>query len=392
MSAGKIRALKTRFAMAMLVASSLTVFSYAKAFIKSPKLPAEPFDYQVKLPQHYLEAVSRRGRVATAAIEMDNTPEYNPTTNEGATLGRVLFYDKNLSLNRAVSCASCHKQEYGFSDKRTRSVGFDKGLTRRHSMGLTNARFYERGRAFWDDRAASLEVQALMPIQDEVEMGMPLPELEKRLSVIGYYPPLFDAAFGDAEISSKRIGQAIAQFIRSMVSVDSEYDQGRTEVNNPIVDFPNFSTKENLGKTLFMLPEQLGGAGCIGCHTTEAFVNPRRGPINNGLDVETAEDDGAGEVFRPGRFAGTFKSPSLRNVAVTAPYMHDGRFKTLEEVIDHYNEEVKPHPNLAGGLINDDGDPRQLNLSSSEKRALVAFLKTLTDKKMLRDEKFSDPF
>jgi cytochrome c peroxidase len=328
----------------------------------SPRLPVKCYDYAVDFPQHYLESRSRRGRVVIAAIEHDNTPEYNPTTNEGAALGRVLFYDKNLSLNRTVS------------------------------MGLTNARFYERGRAFWDDRAASLETQALMPIQDEIEMGMTLPKLEARLSGIRYYPPLFEAAFGSPEVTSRRIGQAISQFIRSMVSVDSKYDEGRAKVSNPTTDFPNFSTKENLGKSLFMLPEQLGGIGCIRCHTTEAFINPARGPINNGLDEDTSTDDGAGEVFGSRRFSGAFKSPSLRNIAVTAPYMHDGRFATLEEVVEHYDKDVKLHPNLAGGLSQTNGTPKRLNLSSSEKKALVAFLKTLTDKKMLRDAKFSDPF
>jgi cytochrome c peroxidase len=376
-----------------LVVSSEATKSNTPSHHKSPKLPSKLYDYVVELPEHYQEAPSRRNRgQADTAIEYDNTPDDNPTTNEGATLGRVLFYDKSLSFNHTVSCASCHKQEFGFADNQKLSVGFNEELTRRHSMGLTNVRFYESGRGFWDDRATSLEAQALMPIQDEVEMGMTLPAVEKRLSGIDYYPKLFKAAFGDSEVTSERIGKALAQFIRSLVSFDSDYDDGRARVSNPAADFPNFSTKENLGKHLFMLPEPRGGLGCIACHTTEAFVNPPRGPINNGLDIETAMDDGAGEVFRPARFSGSFKTPSLRNVAVGAPYMHDGRFESLEEVIDHYDSGVQPHPNLAGRLMDDEGAPKQLNLTSSEKRALVAFLETLTDKKMLRDKKFSDPF
>lgn len=355
-------------------------------------LPETPYGYStINLPAHLTTNVLL-GPGQNAAADNDNTPSSNPTTNEGATLGRVLFYDKNLSANGTISCASCHKQEKGFSDDAAFSLGFEGGTTRRHSMSLINARWYGRGRFFWDERAETLESQVLMPFQDPVEMGMTLEEVVSAVQSLSYYPPLFEDAFGTSEVNSERIARALAQFVRSIVSVDSKYDEGRQGVNIPTADFPNFSDSENNGKRLFFLPVPLGGGGCVGCHSTEAFINPDNGTANNGLDATSTDDLGVFEAINNPAFMGAFKVPSLKNIALTAPYMHDGRFSTLEEVIEHYNSGIQNHPNLGDALRDDNGQPIRLNLTEQEKTDLASFLKTLTDDEITNDIKFSDPF
>lgn len=355
-------------------------------------LPSSPFDYvTINLPSHLTTNVLL-GPGQNAAADNDNTPFANPVTNDGATLGRVLFYDKKLSANGTISCASCHKQDKGFSDDAVHSVGFDGGTTRRHSMSLINARWYGRGRFFWDERAATLEDQVLMPFQDPVEMGMTLEQVVNKVKAQSYYPELFEKAFGSQEITSDRISKALAQFVRSMVSVNSKYDQGRQMVNIPTNNFPNFTQSENNGKLLFFRPVNLGGGGCVGCHSTEAFINPDNGTTNNGLDANSTDDLGVFEAINNPNFFGTFKVPSLKNIALTAPYMHDGRFASLEEVVEHYNSGVQNHPNLGNALKNANGQPNRLNLTPQQKTDLVNFLKTLTDETIANDAKFSDPF
>lgn len=258
-------------------------------------------------------------------------------------------------------------------------------------MPLINARYYARGRFFWDERAATFEDQVLKPFQDEVEMGLTLTELVDLVNEQPYYASLFESAFGDTEINSDRIAKALAQFVRSIVSYQSKYDIGRAGVMSPGAAFSNFTTSENTGKLLFFRPVQIGGAGCAGCHSTEAFIAPGA-PRNNGLDAASATDLGAGEVFTAPQFVGTFKVGSLRNIELTAPYMHDGRFSTLEEVVEHYNSGIQNHPTLDPVLKGIVGQPLQLNLSASQKTALVDFLKTLTDVSVATEEKWSDPF
>lgn len=355
-------------------------------------LPATPYDYaSLDLPFYFLVDVPESA-LPTSINGLDNTPDDNPVTNEGATLGRVLFYDKKLSANGTVSCASCHKQSHGFSDDHVLSLGFDGGTTGRHSMSLINARYYQRGRFFWDERAATLEEQVLMPFQDPVEMGLTINELVNKVETQSYYADLFESAFGTTEINADRISKALAQFVRSIVSYSSRYDEGRAMVSNPGANFPNFSEAENLGKALFFQTIPNGGGACFGCHTTEAFVSANPGPQNNGLDAESTTDLGAGGVFTNPIFVGRFKTSTLRNIERTAPYMHDGRFATLEEVVEHYNSGIQAHPTLAPALTNTDGTPVQLNFSEEEKAALVAFLKTLTDTSLESDIKWSDPF
>ena len=323
-------------------------------------------------------------------LENDNAPSLNRVTDAGAALGRVLFFDKQLSRNNTVACASCHRQEIGFTDDLTLSDGFEGGKTGAHSMRLANANFYAGERMFWDKRALDLEDQSTMPIKDHTEMGFDdsvggIDSLLRKMEQIEYYPVLFERAFGTELITEERIQRALAQYVRSMVSTGSRFDEGYAQVfdpalpnNNLNVPFPNFSPQENNGKNLFLAPPPQG-AGCAGCHQPPTFA---LGPnsLSNGLDT--------GETT-------IFKSPSLKNIDIGGPYMHDGRFATLEEVIEHYNSGVKPGPALDIRLtVPGPGGPQPqlLNLSDNEKAALAAFLRTLTDEQLLADGKFADPF
>ncbi len=345
-------------------------------------LPSTPFNYSnITLPP-YLNAPNIIGQI--------NTPGNNQITDNGATLGRVLFYDKNLSINNTISCASCHKQASAFSDPVAKSQGFNGGLTGRNSMTLIMAKYYPNGRFFWDQRAASLEDQVLIPVQDMVEMGMTLPALETKLKGLAYYPPLFQRAFGDTNVTSGRISAALSQFVRSIVSYRSKYDAGRgtlpaVPAPPPNAPFPNFTPQETRGKEIFLSP--LGG--CAPCHGSETFTAPEE--KNNGLDLATT-DRGFGAVVNNMNLDATFKVTTLRNVELTAPYMHDGRFATLEQVVEHYSSGVRNHPNLSPQLRLPNGLPRQANLSPEDKAALVAFLKTLTDNTIATEVKYSNPF
>jgi cytochrome c peroxidase len=317
-------------------------------------------------------------------LAQDNTPLTNITSDLGATLGRVLFYDKRLSTNQTVSCASCHQQAHGFSDPRQFSAGFAGDLTGRNSMGLSHARWYQRRSFFWDERAATLEDQVLQPIQNSVEMGMTLTALTNRLAAEPFYTNLFAKTFGSTAITAGRISQALAQFVRSIVSVQSKYDTG---VSN---NFANFTAQENLGRQIFF--GQVGNppATCAACHGTDNFV-PGPALNNNGLEFPYV-DLGVGGITGNPADNGKFKSPSLRNIELTAPYMHDGRFTNLEQVVEFYNSGVVDNPNLSPPLRNPNGTVRRLNLTPLQKAALVAFLKTLTDPNLATNEKYSDPF
>ncbi len=355
-----------------------------------PELPSTPFNYSsITLPNHFLIG----GPPGPAAVvNSDNTPGNNEITDAGATLGRVLFYDPSLSQNYSISCASCHDPVAGFSDPATHSVGFDGGLTRRNSMGLSNARYYAPGSFFWDQRAATLEDQVLMPLQDPVEMGMTLTEVVERIEQRDFYAPLFTEAFGDATVTSERASLAMAQFVRSMVSFESRYDQGRAQAPNPLVNFPNFTAQENFGKRLFTAPPPAGGFGCAACHASEAQINRPGGPTNNGLNANTSLDEGVFEATGNPADRGKFKVPSLRNIALTAPYMHDGSLATLEDVLDFYSTGVQNHPNLDPVLRAPNGQPLQINMTAGQRAAIIAFFHTLTDSAMVDNPKFSDPF
>jgi cytochrome c peroxidase len=354
-------------------------------------LPDTPYNYSnPDFPEYFF--INDSGVLPSSVNNIDNTPTTNPVTNAGATLGRVLFYDKNLSTNKTTACGSCHRQEKAFADSSPFSHGLFGGATRRNSMTMINTRFYKRGHFFYDERANTLEDQVLMPIVDQTEMGLSLTEIAQRVAAQPYYAKLFTAAFGNSHVTNDLIADALSQFVRSMVSYESKYDTGRAQVANMRDPFPNFTASENRGKDLFLKPFADGGVNCFSCHTTEAFVSPNGGPLNNGLDLASTIDLGAFEFSQNASQKGAFKIPTLRNIALTAPYMHDARFNTLAQVIEHYNSGVKNHPNLAPGLKGNDGLPRQLNLSEADKLALVLFLNTLTDPTIFSGAKYSDPF
>jgi len=344
-------------------------------------LPATSFAYANQQLPNYLLTPNIAGQ--------DNTPTDNAVTDPGATLGRVLFYDKTLSLNKTVSCASCHHQALGFSDSAVLSKGFQGGLTTRNSMSLVNARYYPAKHFFWDERATTLEAQVLTPIQNSVEMGMQLDTLVNRLKATKHYPVLFTKAFGDTTINSDRISKALSQFVRSIISYQSKYDAGRSQVPpgaDPVqTPYNNFTAQENQGKQLFFSPL----TACATCHGTETFTAP--GNRNDGIENPSV-DEGVGGVTNIIAQVGNFKVPSLKNIELTAPYMHDGRFATLEQVVEHYNSGIQANPNLAPQLKNPNGTPKRLNLTDEQKASLVAFLKTLTDTSITTDEKFSNPF
>lgn len=352
--------------------------------LDAPILPATPFDYRTPLPAHLA------GLAALDSAPGDAISGNAASGNAIATLGRVLFHDRQLSRNGLVACASCHTPAFGFDDATRLSIGFEGRLTRRAAMALANVRFNPRKRQFRDERAASLEEQVLDPFTDPVEMGLRQGELVSRVAARPFYRPLFQAAFGGPDISNERIARALAHYVRAIVSVSARYDAARAEASGPLEPFAQFTEAENRGKHLFFTPRTEGGAGCFQCHETEAFV--LLAPRNNGLDEDNSRDGGIGEKTGSPAELGLFRTASLKNIAASAPYMHDGRFKTLEEVVEHYASGVKANANLAPELRDADGSPTRLHLSPADRAALVAFLGTLNDDALMSDPRFSDPF
>lgn len=320
-----------------------TVTTTTTGSAAAPSLPASPFNYSnIPFPAHIT------ARLATD----DNTPVVNPLTDNGATLGRVLFYDKNLSKNNSVSCGSCHRPDLSFSDSAVKSKGFLGGSTDRHSMALLNVRFYRSGKMFWDERAATLEEQVLMPIQNTTEMGVTLAELETKVSAQTYYPALFQKAFGTSQINSDRISKALAQFVRSIVTYQSKYDRVKQGL-------ATFTADERDGETIFLTR---GNITCAGCHTPPMFITSSpEAPFS----LQDPLDLGINNQRR-------FKSSSLRNIANTAPYFHNGSVSSLE--------------NMLAGNIPQHGAPPQ------DRQKLIAFMQTLTDVTTIADIKYADPF
>lgn len=349
----------------------------------TPNLPSTEYAYGLKTP-------SSAGGTANSGLGNNNlgfaiNSENPDITNAGATLGRVLFYDPQLSLNNTVSCASCHHQANGFADNKAQSVGFGGRVTPRNSMAIVNPML--NANLFWDSRSSSVKDLVSQPIQNHIEMGMEdLDALAQKLQKISYYPALIQKAYGHSEMNSFLIVDALSQFVCSISSSDSKFDH--SVANN----FSDYTALEKMGKDLFFSTK----TKCSQCHSGANFAAPDfpgsgdayssptiKGTANIGLDMVFA-DQGKGD--------GKFRIPSLRNVALTAPYMHDGRFNTLMDVVEHYNSGVKAHNQLDFKLRNSDGTPQRLQLNELEKRALVAFMNTLTDDVLIHDPKFSNPF
>lgn len=364
-----IRAMRQRRGLTTIDTTWIVIFARS---LDAPSLPSVPYRYlggSRELPEPLSRVALRDGSASLEATAHLN----NPTTDAGAALGRVLFYDKRLSANDAVSCASCHHQSAGFGDTLRLSRGYRGQETKRHSMALANVRFTRGGGFFWDQRAKTLEQQVLMPIVDPIEMGMTLTDLYHKLQLIPYYPALYDAAFGSPEITIERTARALAQFLRTMVAMDSPFDRALAEGS---AGFVRLTAEQGAGLTVFR------SSGCMLCHS--GLTHSVNSAMNSGLDAEAA-DTGAGR--------GMFRAPSLRNVAVRAPYMHDGRFKTLDEVIDFYSSGVQANPHLDARIRDRvTQGPKRLNLDTGQRIALRAFLQALTDSTFLAAPEFSDPF
>ncbi len=303
----------------------------------------------------------------------------NPLTVQGVALGKKLFFDPILSSDLTQSCGSCHNQSDGFTDHKN---AFSKGvlgqLGNRNSMPLFNLLLHNNG-FFWDGRAVKLREQALMPIQDHLEMNENLPHVVSKLNDIRTYRLMFDAAFGKKEITPERIGLALEQYMYTLVSGDSKFDRVQRGLDT-------FSISEKKGQILFNTEfnpaSGIKGADCFHCHGDINFTNNEY--LNNGLD-SVFTDRGRALVTGRANDEGKFKVPSLRNVEVTGPYMHDGRFKTMEEVVEHYNSGIR----LSSTLDPNMHTIRQgLQLTASEKRDLINFMKTLTDQTYLNNPKY----
>jgi len=324
----------------------------------------------------------------TAYLDLPAIP-YNYTApgtqtisgNYIATLGRVLFYDSHLSLNNAVSCGSCHKQSLAFGDNVAFSAGYEGRPTKRNSIAL-NMLEGSSG-LFWDGRESNIANLSLRPLTSHVEMGIDDPTvLPAKLSRLPYYQQLFTEAYGDNNITTERISSAIAAFITSInsgVTRFDQYEQGnvRAMTAQEVQGMGLFDTKYN----------------CAGCHTggSGGYTGSSFSFKDIGLD-NTYTDMGRGTITGRATDNGTFKVPNLRNVALTAPYMHDGRYKTLGDVIDHYSHNIYNTPNLDPLLKDKNGNAMAMNITDAEKQAIVAFLATLTDYSTMNDPKFSNPF
>lgn len=323
-------------------------------------------------------------------------------TDIGATLGRVLFYDKRLSVNNTISCASCHQQSLAFSDANRASIGVH-GTTGRHSMRIVNIGYGEDQRFFWDRRAPSLEHQSTEPIQDHIEMGFSgkpgspnLDDLIEKLQMLPYYNELFTAAFGDPVITEERMQGALSQFMRSIISFDARYDEGRAQVINDLEPFPNFSAQENLGKSLFIQDGIFnasgirigGGLGCGSCHRPPLFdIDPAS--LNNGV---------MGSLDGSGPDQTNTRSPSLRDVvkadgSANGPFMHNALSSDMRTVLQHYGTMGMQRMNtIIDPRLRPNGMPQRLAMTQEETDAVIAFLKTLAGVEIYRAERWSNPF
>lgn len=311
-------------------------------------------------------------------------PADNPLTEQGVKLGRMLFYETRLSGDNSLACASCHKQENAFTDTNRFSTGIDGLDGHRQAMSAVNMLWNTNG-YFWDGRAQKLRDQSIIPIQDVLEMNETMENVVEKLEQDTLYTHQFFRAFGSEDISSFRIGLALEQFMNSIVSYRSKYDlflDGEA----------TFTEEEELGMELFFeeynpyFPET-SGADCGHCHGGKNFSSQEY--MNNGLD-SIYNDDGRYDVTGLESDRGAMKVTTLRNIELTPPYMHDGRFNTLEEVIDHYNEGLRNNASLNPALAMTMGTGLMLN--ETDKDALIAFLKTLTDTSLIQDSRYASPF
>jgi cytochrome c peroxidase len=321
--------------------------------------------------------------------------QYDDGLNDTATLGRVLFYDKNLSLNNQVACGSCHKQQFAFAENKSFSQGLFNGYTSRNSSAIISSinRFANGHNRFWDGRAANTDTAVFMPVMNDLEMHVfDLNLLPQKISSLSYYPALFQNAYGSPDITVSRIRNALAVFVDELHSNRSAYDR------------QELTALQQEGENIFFTKGR-----CYSCHNGADFNGYEPDYENIGLDVNYA-DNGRGRITHNENDNGKFMVPTLRNVELSAPYMHDGRYATLREVIDHYDHGIQDSRNLSprlrdipfdvldtfnfptGSYDPSDYPVVQLGLSEQEKVALEAFLKSLTDPAFVTDPRYSNPF
>ncbi|QKJ32104.1 cytochrome-c peroxidase [Mucilaginibacter mali] len=314
-----------------------------------------------------------------------NVPDDNPTTQQGVYLGRMLFYEPLLSANGKISCGTCHQQALAFTDGKAFSEGVDHTLTPRSSMSLANLLWARK--FFWDGRSESLEKQAAVPMTNPHEMGQLMQTSAHKLMKTAPYPELFRKVFGDEGIDGPNIMKAIAQFERTLISANSKYDQYLRKQYQPTrLELQGLALFENAPQPA----KSIRGANCARCHGgAKTYMELFH---NNGLD-SIPKDIGIAELTGLPGDRGRFKVPTLRNIALTAPYMHDGRFKTLDEVLDHYSDHVKRSESLSPFLRGESNEVngKSLALKPEEKKAVIAFLNMLTDSTFVTDPRFSDP-
>lgn len=313
-------------------------------------------------------------------------PEDNKLTVAGVELGTLLFYETLLSKDGSQSCGSCHEQADGFSDSDKFSEGVEGEFGKRQAMPIFNMAWHDN-QFFWDGRANLLRDQALKPIQDPLEMNETLENVVEKLSNSPIYPDRFMRAFGSIEVTDVKISLALEQFMMSIISADSKYDKF-------LAGTEQLSDSEERGRLLYeteynpFFPSQ-SGADCAHCHGGSNFENDEY--MNNGLDTDAdMVDIGREDVTGLPEDRAKFKVPSLRNIEVTAPYMHDGRFTTLEEVVNHYNEGINESSSVDPAILTT--KQTGLMLTNEDKVDLINFLKTLTDQQFLSNQSHSNPF
>lgn len=324
----------------------------------------------------------------------ERIPDDNPMTKKGFELGRMLFYETKLSGDNSMSCGSCHQQKKSFTDGNNVSMGIDGIAGKVSSMSLVNLLWAEH--FTWNGKMLSIEDQSVDPILNPIEMHETFENAIQKLEDAGY-GELFQEAFETDKITKELIGKALAQFQRALISSNSKYDQYLRDEYQP-------TPAERRGEQLFFthpIAGQLRGGNCGDCHLgplTSGAIDGLQGFHNNGLDADEDMDTGLMAVTGKSTDKGRFKVPSLRNIALTAPYMHDGRFNTLEEVIEHYDNGIHQSSTLDILIIEGSnekqtsGERPQLFLTEQEKLDILAFLHMLTDEEFVNNPKFSNPF
>lgn len=339
---------------------------------KKDKVGFTPTPYELEIPSHFPDMI---------------IPEDNPMTVEGIALGRKLFYEERLSGDNTISCASCHAPASGFSDPNQFSVGIDGIPGTRNSMALINLGW--QNFFFWDGRSKTLEDQILEPVPNPIEMHQEWKDAVAKLNADKTYRNMFFRAFGESGIDSLKVSKAIAQFLRTMISGSSKFDvmykwENSLPLNsNEQTIYATITAEEWAGYDLF---KSLNGADCFHCHNGPLMQVQKFS--NNGLDA-TFTDHGRRDVTGNPSDDGKFKVPTLRNIALTGPYMHDGRFNTLDEVIEHYSSGIQMSSTIDPMI--EYASQGGVQLDAFEKDLLKKFLLTLTDYDFISNPDFQDP-